>query len=162
MDFPPPGLFNFISFIHLDLRDIALDWNAHKCYVLEQTQNEIPKIMAAYIIFPVLTYLASTVFLREIHLPISQSYFSVRQLIYLCFSLIPPSIFAYVSHFALRHKSAEDFADRVWDSERARGIAAGQDSDGDGRISNEERIKESAEWLNAALRGIWPIVNTDL
>ena len=43
-----------------------------------------------------------------------------------------------------------------------RGLKAGSDVDGDGKISDEERIKESAEWANAVLRGVWPVMNPEL
>ena len=39
---------------------------------------------------------------------------------------------------------------------------AGSDEDGDGQVNAEERTKESAEWANAILRGVWPIMNPDL
>ena len=74
-------------------------------------------------------------------------------------SLVPPTLLSYSLLFALERKSAEDFQDHMWDSERVRGLAAGEDQDGDGITSAEERVKESAEWLNAVLRGIWPIMN---
>ena len=32
----------------------------------------------------------------------------------------------------------------------------------DGEVGEEERTKESAEWANAFLRGVWPIMNPDL
>ena len=37
-----------------------------------------------------------------------------------------------------------------------------EDHDGDGMIGTGERIKESAEWMNAFLRGVWPLINPDL
>ncbi|KAG8829696.1 hypothetical protein FRC20_008608, partial [Serendipita sp. 405] len=57
----------------------------------------------------------------------------------------------------------EDDADRhAWAVERRRGLQAGPDKDGDGKIEAEEKIKESAEWLNALLKGVWPIINPDM
>ena len=75
---------------------------------------------------------------------------------------IPPSIFAYVLLFRLRNLARNDLDDRMWHSERMRGLKAGSDIDGDGKISDEERIKESAEWANAVLRGVWPVMNPEL
>jgi hypothetical protein len=69
---------------------------------------------------------------------------------------------AYTLLFALKRESKEDFADRAWGAERARGLAAGEDEDGDGKVSGKERIKESAEWVNSVLRGLWSIINPDL
>ena len=43
-----------------------------------------------------------------------------------------------------------------------RGLMAGSDVDHDGNVTDEERTKESAEWANAVVRGLWPIINTDL
>ena len=43
-----------------------------------------------------------------------------------------------------------------------RGLRAGSDVDGDGKITDEERTRESAEWANALIRGLWPAINTDL
>ncbi|KAF7799495.1 hypothetical protein EIP86_010730 [Pleurotus ostreatoroseus] len=58
--------------------------------------------------------------------------------------------------------SQRDFDDRVWDSERIRGLRAGSDLDGDGVVGPDERVRESAEWANAILRGVWPILNPDM
>lgn len=43
-----------------------------------------------------------------------------------------------------------------------RGLQAGSDLNGDGKVEGDERTKEGAEWANAVLRGVWPIVNPDL
>ncbi|KAL5476528.1 hypothetical protein ACEPAI_3385 [Sanghuangporus weigelae] len=82
--------------------------------------------------------------------------------IFIIIALVLPSLFAYILLFALDRKSEEDFEDHVWDAERARGLAAGEDQNNDGMIGTDERIKESAEWLSAFLRGVWPIINPDL
>ena len=76
--------------------------------------------------------------------------------------LLPPTFLAYMMHFRVKSLSHNDFEDRIWHSERVRGLRAGDDLDGDGRIAAEERTKESAEWLNSVLRGVWPIVNPDM
>ena len=64
--------------------------------------------------------------------------------------------------FRLRNVSDDDFESRVWHAERMRGLRAGSDVDGDGQVSDEERTRESAEWANAIMRGVWPILNPDL
>lgn len=76
--------------------------------------------------------------------------------------LIPPTVLAYIIVFRLRKIIREDLEDRVWHSERMRGLRAGSDVDGDGRVSDEERIRESAEWANAVMRGLWPVLNPEL
>ena len=38
----------------------------------------------------------------------------------------------------------------------------GSDEDSDGKVEANERVRESVEWLNALLRGVWPIINTNL
>ncbi|KAI0089465.1 hypothetical protein BDY19DRAFT_942448 [Irpex rosettiformis] len=78
------------------------------------------------------------------------------------FALIVPTIVAYAVNFRIHRLSKIDFDDRAWHSERARGLRAGSDVDGDGKVTGEERTKESAEWANALLRGVWPIMNPDL
>lgn len=57
--------------------------------------------------------------------------------------------------FRLRDFVKRDLADRLWNAERERGVQAGDDLDGNGIISADERVKESVEWLNALLRRIW-------
>ena len=77
-------------------------------------------------------------------------------------ALTIPSFFAYCQLFRIQCIAKTDFDDRAWHAERLRGLKAGSDWDGDGHVSDEERTKESAEWANAVLRGIWPIMNPDL
>lgn len=77
-------------------------------------------------------------------------------------ALTLPSMLAYTLLFRIQRISRMDFDDRVWHSERMRGLRAGSDEDGDGQVNAEERTKESAEWANAVLRGVWPIMNPDL
>ncbi|KAL5494884.1 hypothetical protein ACEPAI_346 [Sanghuangporus weigelae] len=142
MDCPPPN------------------WTAHRAYVLQLARSSIIKIIGAYASWPTLVYLISNLPL------ISRIWFQAHPYInlgmFLIIVLVPPSLFAYTLLFALDRKSEEDFEDHVWDAERARGLAAGEDQNGDGMIGTDERIKESTEWLNAFLRGVWPIINPDL
>ena len=77
-------------------------------------------------------------------------------------ALVLPTVFAYVLLFRIKCIARMDFDDRVWHAERLRGLTAGGDEDGDGKVNSEERTKESAEWANAVLRGVWPIMNPDL
>ncbi|THH27196.1 hypothetical protein EUX98_g6993 [Antrodiella citrinella] len=120
------------------------DWAAHKSHVITVTYQSIVIIATSYITFPILVHLFS-----------ASSYA-------LLLSLIPPSLLTYVLVFRLRNVSRGDFEDRVWHSERMRGLRAGSDVDGDGKVTDEERTKESAEWANALLRGVWPVLNPDL
>ncbi|EIW58918.1 uncharacterized protein TRAVEDRAFT_48061 [Trametes versicolor FP-101664 SS1] len=58
--------------------------------------------------------------------------------------------------------SEADFEQRMWHAKRMRGLAAVSDVDGDGKVTDEERTRESTEWANALVRGLWPILNADL
>ena len=73
-----------------------------------------------------------------------------------------PTFLAYTLLFRIQNISQRDFDDRAWDSERIRGLRAGSDLDGDGVVGPDERVRESAEWANAVLRGVWPILNPDM
>ncbi len=64
--------------------------------------------------------------------------------------------------FRINKAAQGDFEQRVWHAERMRGLAAGSDVDGDGKVTDDERTRESAEWANAVIRGLWPIMNTDM
>ncbi|KZT54274.1 hypothetical protein CALCODRAFT_557073 [Calocera cornea HHB12733] len=109
---------------------------------------------ASYVVIPIL--------LSFIPLPyLSPESFIYRPL-HLLLSLILPSLLAYTFLFQAHRLMANNLDERRWHSERLRGEMAGQDKDGDGKISSEERVKESAEWLNAALAQIIPILNPDI
>ncbi|KAI0643938.1 hypothetical protein C8Q79DRAFT_977606 [Trametes meyenii] len=76
--------------------------------------------------------------------------------------LLPPAFLSYCVLFKTNKTAEADFEQRIWHAERMRGLAAGSDVDGDGKVTDEERTRESAEWANAVVRGLWPIINTDL
>ena len=76
--------------------------------------------------------------------------------------IIPPAFLSYALLFRVNKVSEADFEQRIWHAERMRGLAAGSDVDGDGKVTDEERTRESAEWANAVVRGLWPIINTDM
>ncbi|EED79792.1 predicted protein [Postia placenta Mad-698-R] len=80
----------------------------------------------------------------------------------LCFSIVPPSLLAYTLLFRMRNISRSDFEDRAWHAERLRGLGARVDREGDNQIEDGDRPRESVEWLNTVLRGVWPIINTDM
>ncbi|KAL4247548.1 hypothetical protein ABKN59_007359 [Abortiporus biennis] len=76
--------------------------------------------------------------------------------------LIPPCIFSFILIKRIQNISKNDFGERIWHSERMRGLQAGANAGDDSNASDGERMKESAEWANTLLRGIWPIINPDL
>ena len=76
--------------------------------------------------------------------------------------IVPPAFLSYALLFRVNKVSEADFEQRIWHAERMRGLAAGSDVDGDGKVTDEERTRESAEWANAVIRGLWPIINTDM
>lgn len=108
--------------------------------------------MAPNIIYIALAYTLSFLASRLI----SNSFLSIT------LALVLPTSLAYILFFRINTLSQNDFDDRVWDSERMRGLQAGSDLNGDGKVEGDERTKEGAEWANAVLRGVWPIVTPDL
>ena len=117
------------------------------------------KIMAAFTLSPIVAYV-----MLYYNPLLSWSTLADRWqgTIYLILSLAPPLLFSYCLLFSVQSKASQEYDSRAWDSERQRGLTAGEDSNRDGRVSADERVKESAEWLNATLRYIWPIINMDL
>jgi len=145
IDYPPP------------------DWDAHREIVINLTKSAIVKITLAFVISGFFCHLFASLPIPSLFSPpLSERYPRAVSQAFLIVSFIPPSLFAYILLFALRKRSQEDFEDRVWDSERTRGLRAGNDLDGDGEVDAKERIQESAEWLNSVISGVWPIINTDL
>jgi len=126
------------------------DWNEHKNNVVSTTCSSLVIVGASYAL--------STIFFRTVPLP----YFTRDSFGTLVLSLLLPSILTYCLLFRLRRVSLTDFENRVWHSERLRGLAGGSDRDGDGVLRNEEKSRESAGWANSLLRGIWPIVNPEM
>ncbi|KAH9941531.1 hypothetical protein B0H21DRAFT_752338 [Amylocystis lapponica] len=116
----------------------------HREQVLSVTTTNVKYISAAYILSAILSSTLCTSFVAG------------------CLFLLPPTILAYCLLFHIHRTSEGDFEDRAWHAERMRGMRAGSDVDEDGQISDEERTRESAEWANALLRGVWPIVNPDI
>lgn len=142
--------------------DALEDWSAHRSYVLSLTRSAIVKIIASYISTVFLVLVVSSIPIFGLRHTTWQAHPVLCLGVILSLSVVPPTLLAYSLLFALERKSAEDFEDHMWDSERARGLAAGEDHDGDGVVQTGERIKESAEWLNTVLRGVWPIINPNL
>ncbi|RPD52908.1 hypothetical protein L226DRAFT_617720 [Lentinus tigrinus ALCF2SS1-7] len=119
------------------------DWKEHRNHVLSITNSSIVYISGAF----VAAFIVSNLFASRI-------------LRILC--LIPPVFLSYTLFFRMNKVSEADFEQRVWQAERIRGLAAGSDVDGDGKVTDEERTRESAEWANAVVRELWPIFNTDM
>ncbi|KIJ54345.1 hypothetical protein M422DRAFT_73809 [Sphaerobolus stellatus SS14] len=126
------------------------DWNQHKEYMLDVTTSSMMFMAAAYAI--------SVLIIQFIPLP----FISINSHWRIPFALAVPSAIAYCLIFRLRRIAQQDFEDRVVHSERLRGLRAGSDQDGDGTVETEERMKESAEWVNEFLRGVWPIINPQM
>lgn len=118
----------------------------------------LTRIILAYTMFPLLIYLLPIPFISSIQSTHPHIHNTIRFALMLC----PPTIFSVVLLFSVQRQSTEDFDDRVANAERERGLAAGENADEDGQANKEGRVRESAEWLNAVLRGVWPIVNPDL
>ena len=120
------------------------DWGKYKQRVMSELVLTISYVAAAYTVTFIMTHLLS------------------HSLVTSSLALIIPTFFAYSQLFRIKCIAQTDFEDRVWHAERLRGLKAGSDWNGDGKVEDEERTKESAEWANAVLRGIWPILNPDL
>ncbi|GJE98733.1 C2 domain-containing protein [Phanerochaete sordida] len=120
------------------------DWSKHRQHVLDAVVPSVTAIVAAYVATFILTHLFA------------------NSLVTAALALLLPTALAYVLLFRLKCIARTDFDDRVWHAERLRGLRAGDDLDGDGEVGADERTKESAEWANAVLRGVWPIMNADL
>ena len=120
-----------------------LDWDAHRRRIFSTILwSSLQSILAYKVSFYFATYLPSTFFSTV--------------------AVLAPTIYACVLFVRAQNISQRDFEDRAWHSERVRGLRAGSDVDGDGNVSSEERVNESAEWANEMLRGVWPIMNPDL
>ncbi|KAI0672484.1 hypothetical protein C8Q78DRAFT_1027516 [Trametes maxima] len=119
------------------------DWKDHRNNVVAVTNRGILLISGAFIVALLFSTLFSSVPAR-----IS--------------CVLPPAFLSYCVFFRMNKVAETDFEQRVWHAERMRGLAAGSDVDGDGKVTDEERTRESAEWANAVVRGLWPIINTDL
>ncbi|EKM56734.1 uncharacterized protein PHACADRAFT_207924 [Phanerochaete carnosa HHB-10118-sp] len=120
------------------------NWGKHKQRILSEVIPCVMAIAAAYTATFILTHIFAS------------------SLVTSSLALILPTALAYVLLFRIKCIARMDFDDRVWHAERLRGMRAGDDADGDGQVGCEERTKESAEWANAVLRGVWPIMNPDL
>ena len=143
-NFPPAGVNGSAILYVLVLMSWCSDAVEHQARVQEATYRSVLLTAAAYVTS---TFLASVFHAARYHFFLW---------------LMPPTVLAYVLVFRLRRIVREDLEDRVWHSERMRGLRAGSDADGDGKVSDEERIRESAEWANAVLRGLWPVLNPEL
>lgn len=108
------------------------------------------RLLAAYIVLPCLTFL------------VAPKWLLAQPLILLPLSMIAPSMLASFWLFRLSTHADEHADQQAWHVERLRGQRAGYDVDHDGKVEVEERMKESAEWFNALLKGVWPIMNPDL
>jgi len=132
MEFPPPEL------------------GGQREYLISLFNTTISRMTLAFTVFPILAF------------TVSPPAFTSRPLFLLIPSLGIPAALSLLWMYRMQSKSEDDADRRVWDVERKRGLQAGQDKDGDGKIEVEEKIKESAEWLNALLAGVWPIINPDM
>ncbi|KAI0753253.1 hypothetical protein C8Q80DRAFT_1229046 [Daedaleopsis nitida] len=119
------------------------DWKEHRDHVLSVTNASIAYISGAFIA----AFLCSTFF---------------QSTIWRILCLLPATLFGYTMFFRMNKDAETEFERRVWHAERMRGLRAGSDVDGDGKVTDKERTRESAEWANALIRGLWPIINTDL
>ncbi|KAI0267273.1 hypothetical protein BC834DRAFT_822647 [Gloeopeniophorella convolvens] len=132
--------------LKLELPEPA-DWNEHRDVVLSTSTQSVYALAATYALSLLL------LFIRVPLIPTALRLFS---------ALLLPVIVTSILIKRLRRTAVNDADARAWHSERIRGLRAGSDMDQDGTVSTEERIRESAEWANTLLRGVWPILNPSL
>ncbi|KZV63998.1 hypothetical protein PENSPDRAFT_757538 [Peniophora sp. CONT] len=121
------------------------DWSQHYDHVREVALKSIQKLAIVF----------SVSFVALLVLPLP------RWILY-PLALVPPLVATPTFINIVRNASREDADARVWWSERVRGLRAGEDVDKDGDVETEERMRESAEWANNLLSGVWPIMNPSL
>ncbi len=122
---------------------LSIDWKEYRDHVLSITQYSVIYICLA--------------FLTSFAISSTLSDWRWRLLF-----TIPPVFVTYCLLFWMNRAAETDFEHRVWHSERMRGLGAASDVDRYGNVTDEERTKESAEWANALVRGLWPTINSDL
>jgi hypothetical protein len=121
------------------------DWNEHHDLVLATSVQALQTLAAVF----------TASFLALLILPVS------RWILY-PFTILPPIVTALTLLNKVRNTAINDADARVWYAERIRGLRAGRDADHDGEVETEERMRESAEWANGLLAGVWPIMNPSL
>ncbi|KAI1792363.1 hypothetical protein LXA43DRAFT_972528 [Ganoderma leucocontextum] len=119
------------------------DWKEHREYVLSMTQSSVIYICLAFV--------------ASFAISATLSDWRWRLLF-----TIPPVFISYCLLFSMNRAAETDFEQRIWHAERMRGLGAASDVDRNGNVTDEERTKESAEWVNALVRGLWPTINSDL
>lgn len=145
-----PNLVSYFGTLWWATHREVLDLAEQKGYLLYLFQVTLVRIGAAYLLTTILAIL------------ISPPWLTSRPLLLLALSFVPPS---FVSVFLLHRlqKHAHEHEDQqIWSMERQRGLQAGIDLNDDGKVDITERVRESAEWFNTLLRGVWPIINPDL
>ncbi|KAI0050335.1 hypothetical protein FA95DRAFT_1555850 [Auriscalpium vulgare] len=120
------------------------DWNEHRDVVVSTSTESIYILAASCFVSLIILALPVHVILR---VPLA---------------LLPPAIATPTVINRIRNTAVQDADARAWHAERIRGLRAGDDRDRDGKVGGEERMRESAEWANAVLRGVWPILNPSL
>ena len=128
----------------------VIDLAGQKGYLLYLFQVTLMRLVAAYLLTPILAFF------------ICPPWLTSRPLLLLPLSLFPPSLIAVFLLHRLQRHAHEHEDQQIWNMERQRGLHAGCDLSDDGKEDVTERVRESAEWFNALLRGVWPIINTDL
>jgi len=127
-----------------------LDLAGQKGYLLYLFSVTLMRLGTAYLLIPFLIFL------------ISPPWLTSRPLLLLSLSFIPPSLITVFLLHRLQRHAHEHEDQQIWNMERQRGLQAGYDLNDDGKVDITERVRESAEWFNALLRGVWPIINPDL
>ena len=159
---PPPGLSILIICAALTTKLISSEWSPYGSLAVKLLRHAAVKISLAFTFFPLMTYAILY------HTPVfpwffgSTSHSIIQRVAYLLLSLLAPATVSYCVLYSIESQISQEYDRYAWDSERQRGLIAGEDEDRNGYISCDERIKESAEWLNSTLKCIWPIVNMDL
>ncbi|CAG8636125.1 6307_t:CDS:2, partial [Acaulospora colombiana] len=123
MEFPPPEI------------------GSQREYLLSLLSTTVSRMTLAFTILPIITF------------SVSPPAFTSRPLLLLIPSLGIPAALSLLWMYRMQSKGEDDADRRAWEVERRRGLQAGYDKDKDGKIEADEKIKESAEWLNSLLGG---------
>ncbi|KAA1474408.1 hypothetical protein DENSPDRAFT_905439 [Dentipellis sp. KUC8613] len=128
------------------------DWDAHRDAVLSAGLQSIRILAVTYALASLILFLPLPFLRRSVFSTIIRS----------ALAFIPAGLTTAFLLNRLRDTALSSASARAWHSERIRGERAGSDVDGDGKIGADERLRESAEWANALVASIWPIMDPAL
>ncbi|TFY71782.1 hypothetical protein EVG20_g1232 [Dentipellis fragilis] len=128
------------------------DWSAHRDDVLKNGLQSIRILSVTY---------ALSVLVLFLPIPFLRRSF-VGTVVRLALAFIPAGFTTSFLIKRLNNTALSSASAHAWHSERIRGERAGADVHNKGKIGADERVHESAEWANAIVAAVWPIMNPAL